>query len=76
MFARQALTIDHISNGRVEIGLGLGLTVDLNIVKKMPALGMSEFNLYYPMLEEQMPMSEHIARNVFPQLKADFKSGG
>ena len=30
MFAREALTIDHISNGRVEIGLGLGLTVDLS----------------------------------------------
>ena len=27
-FARQVLTVDHISNGRVEVGLGLGLTVD------------------------------------------------
>ncbi len=27
-FARQVLTVDHVSNGRVEAGLGLGLTVD------------------------------------------------
>ncbi len=28
MFARQALTLDHISNGRLEIGLGTGLARD------------------------------------------------
>lgn len=28
MHARQALTLDHISNGRVEVGLGTGLTID------------------------------------------------
>jgi len=28
MLARQALTLDHISNGRIELGLGTGLTID------------------------------------------------
>jgi alkanesulfonate monooxygenase SsuD/methylene tetrahydromethanopterin reductase-like flavin-dependent oxidoreductase (luciferase family) len=28
MFARQALSVEHISNGRLEVGLGLGLTTD------------------------------------------------
>ena len=28
MFARQALTLDHVSDGRLEIGLGTGTTFD------------------------------------------------
>ena len=28
LFARQVLTLDHVSNGRVEVGLGTGITVD------------------------------------------------
>ena len=28
-YAREILTVDHISDGRIEAGLGVGLTVDL-----------------------------------------------
>ena len=28
MFARQALTVDHISEGRLDVGLGIGLPID------------------------------------------------
>jgi alkanesulfonate monooxygenase SsuD/methylene tetrahydromethanopterin reductase-like flavin-dependent oxidoreductase (luciferase family) len=28
MLARQALTLDHISHGRIEVGLGTGITID------------------------------------------------
>jgi alkanesulfonate monooxygenase SsuD/methylene tetrahydromethanopterin reductase-like flavin-dependent oxidoreductase (luciferase family) len=34
------------------------------------ALGIPELALYYPMLPEQVPMFEHIARNVLPAMKA------
>lgn len=32
MLARQVLTLDHISNGRIELGLGTGLTIDPSYV--------------------------------------------
>lgn len=41
-------------------------------VRRVTALGMSEIGVYYPMLEEQLPMFETIARNVMPQLKAEY----
>jgi hypothetical protein len=50
--------------------------VFVDMVTRMIGLGMTEFNLYYPQLEEQLPMFEHLARNVFPQLRADFTNNG
>jgi hypothetical protein len=38
------------------------------------ALGIPEVALYYPMLDEQVPMFERIARNVLPALKAKYRS--
>ena len=39
LFARQALTLDHVSNGRVEIGLGTGLAGD----PSYPMLGVPDW---------------------------------
>jgi alkanesulfonate monooxygenase SsuD/methylene tetrahydromethanopterin reductase-like flavin-dependent oxidoreductase (luciferase family) len=40
-------------------------------VRRVTALGISEIGLYYPMLEEQLPMFETIARDVIPKLKVE-----
>ena len=39
------------------------------MVERIRALGISEIGLYYPMLEEQQPVFEAIARDVIPELK-------
>jgi alkanesulfonate monooxygenase SsuD/methylene tetrahydromethanopterin reductase-like flavin-dependent oxidoreductase (luciferase family) len=44
------------------------------MVQQVIALGISEVALYYPMLDEQVPMFEHIAQHVLPQLKVDYSS--
>jgi hypothetical protein len=33
-------------------------------------LEVTELSMYYPMLEEQLPVFETIARDTFPQLRA------
>jgi alkanesulfonate monooxygenase SsuD/methylene tetrahydromethanopterin reductase-like flavin-dependent oxidoreductase (luciferase family) len=40
------------------------------MVEQVIALGISEVAFYYPMLDEQVPMFERIARNLLPALKA------
>jgi alkanesulfonate monooxygenase SsuD/methylene tetrahydromethanopterin reductase-like flavin-dependent oxidoreductase (luciferase family) len=40
------------------------------MVEQVIALGIPEVALYYPILDEQAPMFERIARNVLPALKA------
>jgi hypothetical protein len=40
------------------------------MIEQVVALGITEIAFYYPMLEEQAPMFERIARNVLPALKA------
>jgi alkanesulfonate monooxygenase SsuD/methylene tetrahydromethanopterin reductase-like flavin-dependent oxidoreductase (luciferase family) len=40
------------------------------MAQQIIALGISDVGLYYPMVEQQVPMFERIARNVLPVLKA------
>ena len=42
----------------------------IRMVEQVIALGISEIGFYYPILAEQAPMFERIARNVLPALKA------
>lgn len=44
-------------------------------VRRVTALGISEIGLYYPMVKEQLPMFETLARDVIPQLKAEHRAG-
>lgn len=47
--------------------------VFVEMVKKLIDVGITEFGLYYPYLEEQIPMFEKIAREVIPELKEKYK---
>ena len=44
-------------------------------VEPLIELGISEFGLYYPALEEQMPMLERIMTSTIPALKSRYAAG-
>ncbi len=44
----------------------------VDMVQRVSELGISEIGLYYPALDEQLPKFERIAKEVIPQLKADY----
>src|SRR5580692_11838514 len=45
------------------------------MVQQVIALGISDVALYYPMLDQQVPMFERIARDVLPALKCTHAAG-
>lgn len=56
MFARQALTLDHVSHGRLEIGLGTGITVDpsydmIGVPNWEPAERVARFGEYLEIVD-------------------------
>jgi alkanesulfonate monooxygenase SsuD/methylene tetrahydromethanopterin reductase-like flavin-dependent oxidoreductase (luciferase family) len=44
------------------------------MVKQVMALGISDIGFYYPMLDNQVPVFERIARDLLPELRASFAS--
>jgi alkanesulfonate monooxygenase SsuD/methylene tetrahydromethanopterin reductase-like flavin-dependent oxidoreductase (luciferase family) len=44
------------------------------MVREIMSLGMSDISVYYPLLEEQIPVFESVAKNVMPELKAEYKA--
>jgi alkanesulfonate monooxygenase SsuD/methylene tetrahydromethanopterin reductase-like flavin-dependent oxidoreductase (luciferase family) len=57
MLARQVLTLDHVSNGRIELGLGTGLTIDPSYAMTgLPNWGVGErvdrFEEYVDLVEQ------------------------
>ena len=55
------------SGGRIKYYESPEVFVDM--VQRLVDLGISEFGLYYPMVEKQLPVFERIAQEVFPELK-------
>ena len=51
-------------------------TVFADMAQRVIDLGITDIGLYYPVLDEQLPVFEHIARRVIPELKATHNSGG
>ena len=46
--------------------------VFVDMVKKCIDVGITEFGLYYPFRDEQLPMFERIAREAIPELKEKY----
>jgi len=46
--------------------------VFVNMVQKLVDVGITEFLIYYPFREEQLPMFEKIAKEVIPELKEKY----
>src|SRR4051812_45623238 len=70
LFARQALTLDHISNGRLEIGLGTGLVHD-------PSYGMLGIPDWEPKervarLAEYVEVVDRLLRDEVTSFAGDF----
>ncbi len=45
-----------------------------DMVRQIVALGMSEIGLYYPMVEDQVPLFETIAQEVIPKLRTELSN--
>lgn len=70
MFARQALTLDHVSNGRIEVGLGTGITID-------PSCGMIGIPNWEPKervarLAEYVEIVDRLLRDEVTSFEGDF----
>jgi alkanesulfonate monooxygenase SsuD/methylene tetrahydromethanopterin reductase-like flavin-dependent oxidoreductase (luciferase family) len=46
----------------------------VDIVRQVAALGVTEFSLYYPMKDEQLPKFERTVREVIPRLREELAS--
>lgn len=47
----------------------------IEMVQRALALGFTEIGLYYPTKESQLPKFERLAKEVIPQLRADYAAG-
>ena len=47
----------------------------VEMAHRMIDLGISEIGLYYPIIDEQVPPFEHIAREVIPALRSQYGAG-
>ena len=61
------------SGGLISYYQSDGVFVDM--VQRLTDLGISEFGLYYPMRDEQLPMFEKIDKEVIPELKVQHSAG-
>lgn len=59
------------SGGRLKYYESPDVFVDM--VRRIVDLDFSEVGLYYPMIDEQIPMFETIARDVIPELRKEFE---
>ena len=72
VLARQALTIDHISNGRLEIGIGAGAPGTIDPTYKMIDIDDWPFEERIRRLKEQVEIIDNLLRNSTSSYNGEF----
>jgi alkanesulfonate monooxygenase SsuD/methylene tetrahydromethanopterin reductase-like flavin-dependent oxidoreductase (luciferase family) len=72
VLARQALTIDHISNGRLEIGIGAGAPSTIDPTYKIISIDDWPFKERIRRLKEQVEIIDRLLRNSVSSYNGEF----